>query len=766
MNMLSPAITLDAVSTNVLLAGADSPEGALTIFRAAIARGDDRPTTLLNLAIAQDRAGETVAARQQMLRVAAAHPGWDEPALRLAGSYRRDGDWPAAEAAYTLALDINPARLEALVALGAGLVTRNRAAEAVPLLGRACALNNATFEAWHAYGLALLNLGDAAAASEALAEASRLAPDRLDIAVQRVEAAFAAGAAEAELSRLEQLAETSPLDPTPLRLRAFLLEKMGRLQEGADLLEAAAAIAPDDAECAAALGRCLATLGQTAEAETALRRALTLDPELEQARSDLAAVLIRQLAFTEAETHLRALIATHGDNSMLLANLAAALSGQGQQEEAAAMARRGAAAAAPHDPKPWLTLSSLLPYAAPVEDQIAAVRACAQRFPRGERHAFTNIQDPERPLRVGLLSKALRRHPVGWLTIAGWEALDEKAFELVCLGPFSPEDALARRFRARAAAWPDVAASSDADVAALCREMQIDIVVDLGGHGESGRLGVLAHRAAPVQIKWVGSQFGTSGLPEMDWFITDRWETPRGSADLYDERLLQLPDGYICYDPPHFTPDVSPLPALSSGRITFGCFNNLAKITPEVLSTWARILAALPSAKIILKAPQLCDALLAAQVTTRLQTAGLDPQRVELRGKSNHRDHLASYADIDIVLDPFPYSGGLSTCEALWMGVPTITLPRRSFASRHTLSHQENAGLHGWAASSTSEYVALAVQRASDLDALAALRAGLRARVAASPLCDAPRFGRSLGAALRHAWRTWCEEGSPAGSGA
>jgi protein O-GlcNAc transferase len=259
-------------------------------------------------------------------------------------------------------------------------------------------------------------------------------------------------------------------------------------------------------------------------------------------------------------------------------------------------------------------------------------------------------------------------------------------------------------------------------------------------------------------VKWVGSQVGSSGLPEMDWFLTDRWETPPDTADLYHERLLRLPDGYICYEPPVYAPDVQPLPALATGGVTFGCLNNLAKITPEVVRTWAQIVDAVPNSRLLIKAPQLDDPRLRSQVGVQLTAAGLKPERVVLRGSSGHRAHLAAYAEIDIALDPFPYSGGLSTCEALWMGVPTITLPGRSFASRHTLSHQENAGLNGWAAASTNDYLRLAVQRASNLDALAALRAGLRAKVAASPLCDAPRFGRSLGAALRHTWRTWCED--------
>ena len=750
-------VLMDVMDEAASLLDRGLPDQARDVLSAAISSGDDRPTTKLGLAIAEDRCGNGIVARQRMQAIEQAWPEWDEPPLRLAESQRRSGDWAAAERAYRHVLELNPSRIEALVALGAGLVVRNRSTEALPLLERACDLHAPGFEAWHAFGTALLAVGDAESAERALAEACRRAPARLDIALQRADAAVAAGSAEDELSRLDRVAETSPLDPLPLRVRAHLLDAMGQLAESIDVLQAVVEIAPADAGCVAALGSALARINRSDEAEVVLRRAMALNPRDQQPRADLSAVLLETLRFPEAESLLRGLIAERGEEGVLLSNLATVLVGQGRQDAAIATARR-ATEVAPNEIHAWRTLSSVLPYGATAEDHFAAVRACAQRYPRIRQEAFSNVPDPERPLRVGLLSRALRTHPVGWLTLAGWEALDRTSFELVCLGPNATNNLFARRFAARASAWHDTTNRDDAAAAALCRDLRLDIVVDLGGHGESGRLGVLANRAAPVQIKWVGSQAGSSGLPEMDWFITDRWETLPESTDFYVEKLLQLPDGYVCYETPSYAPDVVPLPALAAGHITFGCFNNLAKITPEVVETWAEILAAVPGSRLLLKAPQLSDPILLPQVSTRLAAAGIDPSRLTLRGSSAHRAHLAAYAEIDIALDPFPYSGGLSTCEALWMGVPTVTLPGPGFASRHTLSHQENVGLSGWAAKSTTEYVALAARHASDLDRLATLRSGLRAQVAASPLCDAQRFGRALGGALRQAWRAWCCE--------
>jgi predicted O-linked N-acetylglucosamine transferase (SPINDLY family) len=238
----------------------------------------------------------------------------------------------------------------------------------------------------------------------------------------------------------------------------------------------------------------------------------------------------------------------------------------------------------------------------------------------------------------------------------------------------------------------------------------------------------------------------------MDWFLTDRWETPPALESLYSERLLRMPDGYVCYSPPPHAPDPVPAPFLKTGSITFGCFNNTAKITPTAIAAWCEILHAVPHSRLILKTHQLGDALTAARFHAAFSRLGIDPSRVQMRGSSPHRAFLASYNEIDIVLDPFPYCGGLTTCEALWMGVPTVTLPGEIFASRHSASHLSNAGFPEWVARDRADYVAIAVARAADSTALAALRTTTRDRVRASPLCDAPRFGRALGLALRHAW--------------
>jgi predicted O-linked N-acetylglucosamine transferase (SPINDLY family) len=245
-------------------------------------------------------------------------------------------------------------------------------------------------------------------------------------------------------------------------------------------------------------------------------------------------------------------------------------------------------------------------------------------------------------------------------------------------------------------------------------------------------------------------------MDEIDWFLTDPRETPDGFERFYSERLARLPDGYVCYSPPSYAPDVAPLPALWKKHITFGCFNNLAKITPRTLSSWAAVLRAVPGSHFVLKCHQMNDAATRDALLAAFSENGIDKHRIDLRGGSPHRALLQQYGDVDIVLDPFPYTGGLTTCEALWMGVPVVTMPGEIFASRHSTSHLANVGLHDWIASDHAEYEAIAIARASDVHALAELRANLRSQMKVSPLCDAPRFGRNLGVALRGTWRDWC----------
>ena len=293
---------------------------------------------------------------------------------------------------------------------------------------------------------------------------------------------------------------------------------------------------------------------------------------------------------------------------------------------------------------------------------------------------------------------------------------------------------------------------SDERLAKQIRADGIDILFDLSGHTANNRMLVFARKPAPIQITWIGYE-GTTGLTAMDYLIADRHVIPEGSEKHYCERVLRMPDGYLCYDPPTAAPPVGELPALIKGYATFGSFNNLAKITPEVIAVWAKILRRMPESRLLMMYCGLGDPTVTQRYIDLFEAQGVEPQRLELLPPTSYSEYLATYHQVDVVLDPFPFSGGTTTCEALWMGVPVVTWPGETFAGRHSLSHLSNVGLTETIARDLSGYVDIAVSLTSDTSRLAAIRASLRERVAASPLCDGERFADNLGALLREAWR-------------
>lgn len=753
--LAAPRDTADHVALGMAYLDAGFWGAAYGALRRAVATNDGSAAAMLNLALAEDRLG--LDGRARMRAVMQACPDWDEPPLRLAESARRLGDAPAAVGYYEQTLRLQPNRGEALLGLGMLLLAQDDPARARALLLACCGIAPGWPEAWDALGMAHMACLDPAAAEAAFAEAQRLAPGNQRIALRRLDAAIAAGTAEAELARLENATQQDPANVVLLTARGVLLDRLGRAEDGIDVLEAAVALAPNAPLPAAALAAGLLHAQRFAQAVPALQRAAELAPDSAAIGNDLAAALNRNHRYREGREILERLIAEHGEHPSLLCNLAVSLVSLGLQREGVIAARR-ATVLAPEMNLGWRTLSNAMAYCPGTtgEELLDTCRQAAATLRRGEPVALRRPAGSERRLRVGLLSAAMRSHPVGWLTVAGFEALDPAGFDLVCFGQAESEEALQRRFRAVASAWHTVTGQPAGRIAATIRAADIDVLIDLGGWGDQGLLAVCAERPAPVQVKWVGMQNHSSGLPEMDWLITDRWETPPGTEHLYSERLLRLPDGYVCYSPPSYAPDIAPLPALARGAVTFGCFNNLAKITPDVLAAWASILARLPGSRLVLKTHQFSDHATVEAVQAVFAGHGVDPSRIAFRGSSSHRSQLAQHGDIDIVLDPFPYSGGLTTCEALWMGVPVVAMPGAIFAARHSVSHLSNVGLADWIGADAAEYQEIAVRRATDIAGLAALRAGLRAQVKSSPLCDQRRFGRNLGAALRAAWRDAC----------
>ncbi len=286
----------------------------------------------------------------------------------------------------------------------------------------------------------------------------------------------------------------------------------------------------------------------------------------------------------------------------------------------------------------------------------------------------------------------------------------------------------------------------------LIRRDEIDILIDLAGHTGQSRLLVFARKPAPVQATWMG-YINTTGMDAMDYIIADQYCVREGEDHLYTEHVVRLPDDFLCYRAPDFAPEVNPLPAGTNGYITFGSFNQLVKVTVEVVLAWAEVLKRVPDSKMLIVGRGLDDLSLRERFLERFAAAGIPEERLELMGGTTHPGLMARYHLVDIALDTFPYVGGTTTCEALWMGVPVVTFTGERFCSRHSSSHLINADLSELVAPDVNGYIDIACELAANMERLESYRFSLREQCATSPLCDADRFAANFTEAIYRMWK-------------
>jgi len=358
--------------------------------------------------------------------------------------------------------------------------------------------------------------------------------------------------------------------------------------------------------------------------------------------------------------------------------------------------------------------------------------------------SFGNDYCGDRRLRVGYLSPNFSTHSVAYFFEPVLAAHDKSVVEIFCYSDQHGGDATTDRLRGMADHWREIAGKTDSAVAAMIRQDAIDILVDLAGHTSGNRMTLLASRPAPVQITWLGYP-DTTGLKTMDYRITDAIADPPGQTDqFHTEKLVRVPGGAWAYGATE-APEIGPLPATSNGFVTFGCFNNLPKVTPKALEIWAQILRRVPGSRLILKASGLSSRMGREYVGGHLLRCGIEPDRFELLGwLPTTVSHLQLYNRIDIALDTFPYNGTTTTCEALWMGVPVITLCGSTHVSRVGAALLTHANSADWIAADVQGYVEIAANLASRLTELAGIRGKLRDRLKASALCDGKRLAKEL----------------------
>ncbi|KAG2683013.1 hypothetical protein I3760_10G012100 [Carya illinoinensis] len=396
-----------------------------------------------------------------------------------------------------------------------------------------------------------------------------------------------------------------------------------------------------------------------------------------------------------------------------------------------------------------------------------AHRDWGKRFMRlySQYTSWENLKDPERPLVIGYVSPDFFTHSVSYFIEAPLVHHDNENFKLVVYSAVVKADAKTIKFKEKVikkgGIWRDVYGIDEKKVASMVREDKVDILVELTGHTANNKLGMMACRPAPVQVTWIGYP-NTTGLPTIDYRITDSLVDPPDTEQKHVEELVRLPECFLCYTPSPEAGPVPTTPALSNGFITFGSFNNLAKITPKVLQVWARILCSVPNSRLVVKCKPFCCDSVRKRFLLTLEQLGLEPLRVDLLPLIllNH-DHMQAYSLMDISLDTFPYAGTTTTCESLYMGVPCITMAGSVHAHNVGVSLLGKVGLGHLIAKNEDEYVQLALQLASDITALSNLRMSLRGLMSKSPVCDGTNFTLGLESAYRNMWHRYCKGDVP-----
>lgn len=373
------------------------------------------------------------------------------------------------------------------------------------------------------------------------------------------------------------------------------------------------------------------------------------------------------------------------------------------------------------------------------------------------RTSFSNLIDPEKPLRIGLVSPDLGIHPVGMFLLPLLDSNNREKYRFICYSLNDRHDEVAIALKENSLLWRDISQMSDEESCRLIEYDRIDILVDLSGYTGDNRLSLFARRAAPVQVTWLGYS-STTAVPVMDYIFTDATAVLPGEECYFTEKVFRFAPSRFCYLPIGKVPEVAMLPLSSKGYCTFGSFNNLAKLSPEVIALWSKVMHETKDSRIVLKNRFFTDTWLCNRYLELFKLNGISSDRIEFRQFSSHSEMLAEYADIDVALDPFPFCGGMTSCNALWMGVPIVTLSGDRPLGRQTQGFLELAGLSELIASTQEEYIAIAVELASNRKRLADIRTTLRDKLSSSPLCDPISFAQNFEKALRLVWQNWCAE--------
>lgn len=538
---------------------------------------------------------------------------------------------------------------------------------------------------------------------------------------------------------------------------ALQYHQLGHLPQAEQIYRQILTQQPNNPDALNLLGALAAQVGQNSIAEDLIRRSIALQPNFALSHMNLGNALRNMGRLDEAIAAYRQALALQSGNPDAHNNLGLALASRGQFDDAIE-AFRQAVALNPDFSYAHSNLLLNLHYL-PRSD---ARSIAAEHVNWRRRHAdplksfiqqHRNDRDPDRRLKVGYVSPDFRDHVLSRFLLPLLTAHDHQKFEIFAYAQVRAPDDVTRQLRAQAHHWHSLVGLSDHQAAERIRDDQIDILVDLAMHAADHRLLVFAQKPAPVQVTYL-AYCSTTGLDTIDYRLSDAYLDPPGTDEsVYSEQTLRLPETYWCYQPGIAPIDPGPLPALSQGHVRFGCLNNFCKVSAAALAAWARILSAVPNSRFLLHAQEGGHR---QEVLKSLSREGVESCHVQFVTRVSLPEYYGLHHAMDIALDPFPYGGGATTCDALWMGVPVVSLIGKTAVGRGGWSILSNIGLPDLVARSEDEYVHIAVSLANDLPRLAKLRSTLRQQMADSPLMNTPRFARNIEAVYRQMWRRWC----------
>ena len=728
-------------------------DDAIAHYRRAVALRPDYPEAHNNLGNALRDARDPAEAMQSCSRAIELRPGYAEAYNNLGNVLQDLGELDAAAASYGKAIAFHPVYAEAHSNLGNVLRAQERHADAIAHYRRAIELNPALRVAHRGLAIALRATDDFDGALEHAR--AGLEPDDAEGHCTLGRSLRSMNDFDGAARLFERACEIDPgYAPAWCRLGELRCQQ-GEYEESLRLCRHAIELDPELADAYNFLGLAYHNLDRMAASELSHRHAIDLNPDDADAHHNLAAALFRLDKLDEAMSEYRIAQELGVDPVKIQLTLGDILWAKRDFAGAVAAFRE----AVEHDPhRAYARLlfnMSSSPAFAPEEWVVDAQRygdylARDARLLSHDREQRAR-QARGRPLRVGFVSGDLRQHPVGIFLESVLAHLDRTRIEPHAYVTFVVEDDVTARLKSGFASWKKLTCLNRDQAARMIHDDGIDVLVDLAGHTNWSGLPVFAHRPAPVQASWLGF-FATTGCRAIDYFIGDPHTLPADEAHHFVEQPWHLPDSYLCFTPPAYDVAVGPLPMATNGGVTFGCFGKLTKISDDVIALWSRLLHALPDARLMLKAHELGASDLNRATLERFARHDIGAHQLILEGGSPRAEYFNAYNRIDIALSPFPYPGGTTTAEALWMGVPVIGMKGGRFVTHICESLLHAAGMGDWIAADEDAYLAKAIAFARDRDALAALRATLRERTLASPLCDAARFARNLEDAFHGMW--------------